>query len=105
MVAQSGGEVNRLPDWRQGPKIPRSRSEESLQGRVVRVRILQIRGVAHAAQDRVLAAFDPLHHVEPPRPQRREMQAVDEAGTALLLQAVEGARLYMPVLLADITCR
>ena len=31
------------------------------------------------------------------------MQVVDEAGTARLLQAVEGARLYMPVLLAVMT--
>ena len=50
-----------------------------------------------------LLARNPTEAVEPPRPQRKEMQVVDEAGTARLLQAVEGARLYMPVLLAVMT--
>ena len=47
-----------------------------------------------------LLARNPTEAVEPPRPQRKEMQVVDEAGTARLLHAVEGMRLYMPVLLA-----
>ena len=50
-----------------------------------------------------LLARNPTEAVEPPRPQRKEMQVVDEAGTARLLQAVEGMRLYMPVLLAVMT--
>ncbi len=50
-----------------------------------------------------LLARNPTEAVEPPRPQRKEMRVVDEAGTARLLQAVEGARLYMPVLLAVMT--
>jgi integrase len=50
-----------------------------------------------------LLARNPTEAVEPPRPQRKEMQVVDEAGTARLLQAVEGARLHMPVLLAVMT--
>jgi len=50
-----------------------------------------------------LLARNPTEAVEPPRPQRKEMQVVDEAGTARLLHAVEGMRLYMPVLLAVMT--
>jgi integrase len=50
-----------------------------------------------------LLARNPTEAVEAPRPQRKEMHAVDETGTARLLHAVEGMRLYMPVLLAVMT--
>lgn len=38
--------------------------------------------------------------VEPPRPKRAEMQALDEADTAKLLQKLAGNRLYEPVVIA-----
>jgi len=41
--------------------------------------------------------------VEPPRPVRREMTALDEADTARLLSAVQACWLWMPVLLAVTT--
>ncbi len=47
-----------------------------------------------------LLARNPAAAVEPPRPQREQMRALDEAETAKLLKLVEGKRLYLPVLLA-----
>ena len=47
-----------------------------------------------------LLARNPAAAVEPPRPQREQMRALDEAETATLLKLVEGKRLYLPVLLA-----
>ena len=43
---------------------------------------------------------NPASAVEPPRPQRKQMRALDENETATLLRLVSGTRLYMPVLLA-----
>ena len=47
-----------------------------------------------------LLARNPADAVEPPRPQPREMRALDEAQTAWLIDATHGTRLYIPVLLA-----
>jgi integrase len=41
--------------------------------------------------------------VTPPRPVRRELAVLDREGTRQLLQAAEGTRLYLPVLLAVTT--
>jgi integrase len=41
--------------------------------------------------------------VEPPRPERKEMCALDEAETARLLEAVQGSRMYTPILVAVTT--
>lgn len=50
-----------------------------------------------------LLARNPADAVEPPRPVKREMRALDEAGTARLLQVLDGNRLFLPVLLAVTT--
>jgi integrase len=47
-----------------------------------------------------LLARNPAEAVEPPRPQRTEMRALDDAQIALLLKSLEGSRLHAPVLLA-----
>jgi integrase len=47
-----------------------------------------------------LLARNPASAVEPPRPQRQQMRALDETETATLLKLVEDTRLYMPTLLA-----
>lgn len=41
--------------------------------------------------------------VEPPRPVRKEMRALDEGQTARLLEAAAGTRLFLPILLAVTT--
>jgi integrase len=41
--------------------------------------------------------------VEPPRPERKEMCALDEAETAKLLEAAQGSRMYTPILVAVTT--
>jgi integrase len=46
---------------------------------------------------------NPADAVEPPRPARNEMHAIDETGTAWLLEVARGTRLYLPVLLAVTT--
>jgi integrase len=50
-----------------------------------------------------LLVRNPADAVEPPRPEGKEMPVLDEAGTATLLQAARGTRLYLPVLLAVTT--
>jgi integrase len=50
-----------------------------------------------------LRARNPVDAVEPPKPERREMRALDEDQTAELLSVLEGRRLYIPVLLAVTT--
>lgn len=50
-----------------------------------------------------LLARNPADAVEPPRPKRREMRALDEHQTARLLDAARGHRLYIPILLAVTT--
>jgi integrase len=42
----------------------------------------------------------PADAVEPPKPPRREMRALNEAETAWLLEVAQGTRFYLPVLLA-----
>lgn len=41
--------------------------------------------------------------VDPPRPERKEMQSLDEKQTAALLQKARGTRMYLPILLAVTT--
>jgi integrase len=41
--------------------------------------------------------------VEPPKPERKEMRALDEGCSAWLLDAAQGNRLYLPILLAIAT--
>jgi integrase len=50
-----------------------------------------------------LLARNPAEAVQPPRPERTEMRALDEAETATLLRLLSGTRLYPPVLLAATT--
>ncbi len=50
-----------------------------------------------------LCAKNVCEAVEPPKPQRREMNSIDEHETALLLEAARETRLYAPILLAAST--
>ena len=50
-----------------------------------------------------LLARNPVDAVEPPRPQRQEMNAINEADTALLLDKLAGSSLFSPVLFAITT--
>lgn len=50
-----------------------------------------------------LLVRNPADAVEPPRAQRDEMAALDEAETACLLGAAKGTHLYLPILLAVTT--
>lgn len=50
-----------------------------------------------------LLARNPADAVEPPRPQPKEMCALDEQQAARLLDAAKGSRLYAPVVLAVTT--
>jgi len=50
-----------------------------------------------------LLARNPVDAVEPPRPQRREMNAINENDTAQLLNKLSGSALYSPVLFAVTT--
>ena len=59
-----------------------------------------VRTAFHQALRWQLLAVNPIDAVEPPRPKKREMLALDETQTARLLHLTEGTRLYMPVLLA-----
>ena len=47
-----------------------------------------------------LLARNPAMAVEPPRPQREQMRALDDRETATLLKSVEGMLFYLPVVLA-----
>jgi integrase len=50
-----------------------------------------------------LLARNPADAVEPPRPEDKEVTAMDETASALLIDAAIGTRLYMPILLACTT--
>ena len=50
-----------------------------------------------------LLARNPADAVDPPKPEKKSMRALDEGETAELLRYVEGSPLYMPVLLAVTT--
>ena len=50
-----------------------------------------------------LLARNPADAVDPPKPEKKSMRALDEGETAELLRYVEGSLLYMPVLLAVTT--
>ena len=50
-----------------------------------------------------LLARNPVDAVEPPRPQRTEMNAINETETALLLDRLAGSALFPPVLFAVTT--
>jgi integrase len=47
-----------------------------------------------------LLARNPATAVEPPRPQREQMRALDEKETATLIKSLEGKQLYLPTVLA-----
>ncbi len=50
-----------------------------------------------------LIALDPTDAVVAPKPEHKEVAPLDEAQTAVLLEAAEGTTLYMPLLLAVTT--
>ena len=50
-----------------------------------------------------LLVRNPVDAVEPPRPERKEMKVLDNAGTAQLLKKLDGSLLYMPVIIAVTT--
>ena len=50
-----------------------------------------------------LLGRNPCDAVKPPRPERTEVNALDEKQTAQLLELAAGTRLYVPVLLAVTT--
>ncbi len=50
-----------------------------------------------------LLARNPVDAVEPPRPQRKEMNVIDEKETAQLLEKLTGSPLFVPVLMAVTT--
>lgn len=50
-----------------------------------------------------LLARNPVDAVEPPKPQRKEMNAINEADTALLLDKLAGSVLFTPVMFAVTT--
>ncbi len=66
--------------------------------------VLHYHRLLHKALDQAvkwqMLARNPAAAVEPPRPQRQEMRALDEDETATLIRLVEGTRYYIPVLLA-----
>jgi len=50
-----------------------------------------------------LLARNPVDAVEPPRPQRKQMNAINESETAQLLEKLKGSTLFVPVLMAVTT--
>jgi integrase len=62
-----------------------------------------LREALHQAVKWQMLARNPADAVEPPRPVRTEMRALDEAETARLIEASAGGRLYLPILLAATT--
>ena len=62
-----------------------------------------LRAALHQAVKWLLLPRNPADAVNPPRPQHREMHALDERATAKLLGAAEDTRLALPVLLAVTT--
>jgi integrase len=69
--------------------------------------VLHLHRVLHRALKQAvrwqLLARNPADAVDPPRPQPREVQVIDEIQTGQLLREVANSRLYMPVLLAATT--
>lgn len=66
--------------------------------------VLHYHRLLHKALDQAvkwqMLARNPASAVEPPKPQREQMRALDQIETTTLLRLVEGSRLYIPVLLA-----
>src|SRR5262249_39556137 len=62
-----------------------------------------LREALHQAVRWQLLARNPADAVDPPRAQRPEMRALDEAETATLVKVARGTQLYLPVLLAVTT--
>lgn len=66
--------------------------------------VLHFHRLLHKALDQAvkwqMLPRNPASAVEPPRPQREQMRALDETETAKLLRLVFGTQLYMPALLA-----
>ena len=48
-------------------------------------------------------SVNPAKDAEPPRPEEKEIRSLDEEGMRTLLEAAEGTRLYVPILLAMAT--
>ena len=69
--------------------------------------VLHFHRILHRAMGQAvkwqLLARNPVDAVEPPRPERKEMVALDESGTAQLLKKLYGSILYMPVIIAVTT--
>lgn len=69
--------------------------------------VLHFHRVLHKALSQAvkwqLLARNPADAVDPPKPERKTMRALDEGETAALLRLFEGGSLYMPVLLAVTT--
>jgi integrase len=62
-----------------------------------------LRAALHQGVKWLLLPRNPADAVDPPRPQHREMRALDETATAKLLRAAAHSRLSLPVLLAVTT--
>jgi len=62
-----------------------------------------LRSALHQAVKWLLLPRNPADAVDPPRPQNREMKALDEEATATLLRAAASTRLSLPVMLAVTT--
>lgn len=58
--------------------------------------------LAHAVKWQLLAR-NPVAAVEPPRPRQKEIRVLDETQCAWLIEAAEGTRLYLPIMLAVCT--
>lgn len=59
-----------------------------------------LHGALHQAVKWRLLARNPADAVEPPKPEQKEMRALDEDRSAWLLAVAQGNRLYIPILLA-----
>ena len=88
-------------DWQQ--EGAKKKGKGGLSARTV----LQHHRILHEALDQAvkwqLIPRNPADAVETPKPSRKEMNHLDEEGTIKLLNAAEGDRLYIPVLLAVTT--
>ena len=62
-----------------------------------------LRGALKQAMRWQMLARNPADAVEPPRPERQQMKALDEAETVYLLEAAKNSRLYRPIFLAVTT--
>ena len=69
--------------------------------------VLHFHRILHRAMGQAvkwqLLGRNPVDAVEPPRPERKEMVALDDAETAQLLKVLNGSILYMPVTIAVTT--